>query len=183
MTNLRHLRTAIACAALLVTSGAFAATMSKSDYSAAKDHIAAEFKADKAACASSSGNAKDVCIERAKGKEKVARAELEYDHTGKASDAHKLARAKADSAYAIAKEMCDDKAGNAKDVCTAEAKATHTKALADAKLAEKVGDARKDAAQDKNDANYKVAVEKCDSLAGDAKASCVSAAKAHFNKN
>lgn len=183
MTTLRHLQTVMACAALFAASGAFAVTMSKSEYTAAKDHIGAEYKADKAACASSSGNAKDVCVEQAKGKEKVARAELEYDHTGKARDAHKLALAKADSAYAIAKEMCDDKAGNAKDVCTAEAKATHTKAVADAKLSEKVGEARKDATQDKNDANYKVAEQKCESLAGDAKASCISAAKAHFNKN
>ena len=183
MTTLQHLQTAVACAALFAAAGAFAVTMSKSEYTAAKDHIGAEYKADKAACASSSGNAKDVCIEQAEGKQKVARAELEYDHTGNAGDAHKLALARADSTYAIAKEMCDDKAGDAKNLCTTEAKAAHTKALADAKLTEKVGVARKDAAQDKNDANYKVAAQKCESLAGDAKASCISAAKAHFNKS
>ena len=46
----------------------------------------------------------------------------------------------------------------------------------------KVGEARKDAAEDKRDADYKLATEKCDSLAGDAKAACMSAAKAKFNK-
>jgi hypothetical protein len=79
--------------------------------------------------------------------------------------------------------MCDDKGGNAKDVCVTEAKAAHTKALADAKLDKKVGEARKDASADKRDADYKVATEKCDSLAGDAKAACVSAAKAKFGKS
>jgi len=83
----------------------------------------------------------------------------------------------------VAKELCDDKAGNVKDVCVAEAKATHTKALADAKLSKKVGEAKKDAVDDKRDADYKVAAEKCDSLSGDAKSACVSAAKVRFNKN
>lgn len=32
-------------------------------------------------------------------------------------------------------------------------------------------------------ADYKVAVEKCDALAGDAKTSCVAAAKTKFGKN
>ena len=186
MMTIQHCKTGVAIAALFAAqfavSGAFAATMSKTEYSAAKDHISADYKADKAACATSSGNAKDVCQEQAKGKEKVARAELEYNSSGKATDANKVAVAKADSTYAVAKEKCDDKAGNAKDLCVTEAKATHTKALADAKLTKKVGEAKKDAAEDKSDANYKVATEKCDSLAGDAKAACVSAAKARFNK-
>jgi hypothetical protein len=183
MITLRHCQTAVAIAALFAASGAFATTMTKADVAATKDRITATFKADKAACATSSGNAKDICIEQADGKEKIARAELEYNRTGKADDAHKLAIAKADSAYSIAKEMCDEKAGHAKDVCTTEAKATHTKALADAKLTEKVGDAKKDAAVDKRDADYKVAAEKCGSLAGDAKAACISAAKAQYGKS
>jgi hypothetical protein len=156
--------------------------MSKADYSAAKDRISADYKADKAACAKFSGNQKDICVEQAKGKEKVARAELTFNDSGKASDANKLSVTKADSVYAVAKEMCDDKGGNDKDVCKTEAKAAHTKALADAKLTKKVGEAKKDAMEDKTEADYKVAAEKCDSLAGDAKAACISAAKARFGK-
>ena len=186
MITLQHCKTGVAIAALFAASGAaslsFAATMAKADYSAAKDRISADYKADKAACASQSGNKKDICIEQAKGKEKVARAELEYGYTGKANDANKVAVAKADASYAVAKEMCDDKGGNAKDVCVKEAKAAHTKGLADAKLDKKIGEATKDAVEDKRDAEYKVATEKCETLAGDAKSACVSAAKARFNK-
>ena len=187
MITLQHCKTSIATlttvAALFAASGAFAGTMSKSDYSAAKDRISADYKTDKAMCDKVSGNQKDICQEQAKGKEKVALAELEYSDSGKASDANKVAVVKADTAFAVAKEMCDDKAGNAKDVCVAEAKATHTKALADAKLGKKVGEAKMDAADDKREADYKVATEKCDSLAGDAKSACISAAKARFNKS
>ena len=57
------------------------------------------------------------------------------------------------------------------------------KALADAKLGKKIGEAKKEASDDKMDANYKVALEKCDALAGEAKTSCIAAAKAKFGKN
>ena len=62
-------------------------------------------------------------------------------------------------------------------------KAVEKKALADAKMNKEIGEAKKDAATEKVDADYKVAIEKCDALAGDAKASCVAAAKAKFGKN
>ena len=183
MITIQHCKTAAAVLALFGASGAFAAiAMSKPDYAAAKDRIAADYKADKVACAKFSANEKDICMEQAKGKDKVALAELEYSYSGKASDSNKIAVAKADATYAVAKEMCDDKAGNVKNVCVTEAKAAHTKALADAKLVKTVGEAKKDAVDDKRDADYKVAIEKCDSLAGDAKSSCVSAAKVRFNK-
>lgn len=186
MITLQHCKTGIAAAALALfaTSGALAAgTMSKTDMASAKDRISADYKADKSMCAKFSGNEKDVCMEQAKGKEKVARAELTHKDTGTQNDANKHAVAKADATYNVAKEMCDDKAGNAKDVCVTEAKSIHTKALADAKMNKKVGEAQKDSAVDKRDADYKLAAEKCDSLAGEAKASCVSAAKARFNKS
>jgi len=40
-----------------------------------------------------------------------------------------------------------------------------------------------DAAGDKRDADYKIATEKCDSLAGDAKSACISAAKSKYGKS
>jgi hypothetical protein len=64
-----------------------------------------------------------------------------------------------------------------------EAKAAETRAMADAKTGKEVSAARSDAADDKRDAEYKVAVEKCDALAGDAKNSCVAAAKAKYGKS
>ena len=120
---------------------------------------------------------------RSEAKDKVALAELEYGYTGKAADRNKVAVMKAESAYAVAKERCDDLAGNAKDVCVKEAKAVETKALADAKMGQEIGAAKKDAAADKRDAEYNVAIQKCDALAGDAKSSCVAAAKTEFGKN
>ena len=153
----------------------------------------ATYNADKDACKSLTGNAKDICMQEAKGKEKVAKAEAKaaYEGTPKARENARLARAEA--TYEVAKEKCDDMTGNQKDVCVKEAKAAHTKAKADAKVdrvaadstqnaVKKTTEAKKDAAEDKRDAEYKVAVEKCDALAGGAKDTCVRDAKAKYGK-
>ena len=182
MTISRNFKTSLLVAAMLSFSVAQAATLSKADYKADKTRISADYKVDKTACDAFKDNAKDVCVQEAKAKESVARAELEYSYTGKAADQTKVLQAKAKSVYAVAKEKCDDQEGNAKDVCVKEAKAVEVKALADAKLGKQIGEAKKEATEDKMDANYKLAIEKCDALKADAKSSCVTTADAKFGK-
>jgi hypothetical protein len=183
MTKTHTLKASLIVAALLAWPLAHAAPMSKADYEAGKSRIAADFKAGKSACDSFSGNTKDVCVEEARARDKVALAELEYGYTAKPADATQLLVARAESSYAVAKEKCDDLAGNSKDVCVKEAKAVEIKALADAKLGKQIGEAKADASVDKRDADYKVAVEKCDALAGEAKSACVASAKLRFGKS
>ena len=178
-----NLKTSILLASLMVVSAAQAASISKDDFAVGKTRISADYKTDRAACGSLADNAKDICMEEAKAKEKVAAAELKYAFSGKPADHIKAMEVKAETAYAVAKEKCDDKSGNDKSVCVKEAKALEVKAKADARTTEKVGEVRKDAAEDKRDADYKVAVQKCDSLAGNAKDSCIAAAKAQFGKS
>jgi hypothetical protein len=178
---------------LAFSTGAMAQNMSKSDYKAGQDKIAAEYKLAKAGCKSLSGNANDICEADAKGKEKIAKADLEASYKPTPKNHYEARVAKAEAGYAVAKEKCDDVAGNTKDVCLKEAKAAETVAMADAKAqmktsdanataTEKSDDAHKDATADKMDAQYKVAKEKCDDMAGNAKDVCVKAAKAHFGK-
>jgi hypothetical protein len=183
MTKHPSLRLALLCLSLLSVSATQAQTLSKPDYKAGKTRISETYKADKAECQKLAGNAKDICKEEAKGKEKVARAELTYSYTGQAADRYHLLVTQAKAAYVVAKERCDDQAGNAKDVCVKEAKAAEKKALADAKMNQEIGEAKKDAASEKMQADYKVALEKCEALSGDTKASCVAAAKVKFGKN
>jgi hypothetical protein len=169
-------------AAVLTLSATHALAMTKAEYSAGKTRISADYKTDKAACASMTGNTKDVCIEEAKAKEKVALAELKFSDSGKPADQTKVAEAKAESAYAVAKEKCDDQKSNAKDVCVKEAKAIEIKALVNARMGKEITETKMDGAQDKRDADYKVAAEKCDTLAADAKTNCMTAAKTKFGK-
>lgn len=172
--------------AMLAMSGAHAAdagTMTKDQYKQSKAAIESTYKADKDACKSMTGNAKDVCREEAKAKEKTGKADLEASYSGKATDQTKAQKAHAEADYAVAKEKCDDQKGNDKDVCKQAAKTTETKALADINANQKVGKVENKAAADKNDADYKLAKEKCDSMSGDAKSQCVTAAKSQYGKS
>lgn len=99
-----QLKASLVIASLFALPLAHADTMTKADFSANKTRINAEYKADKVACGSMSGNAKDICEEQAEGKEKVALAELEYKNSGKADDHHKLMKTKAEADYEVAKE-------------------------------------------------------------------------------
>ena len=202
--NKSYIAAILAITSLAFSSGAIGQNMSKSEYKAAEKNIVIEYKSDKLKCSSFADNAKDICLAVAKGKEKVAKAELEarYKPSKKAGYEVSVVKAKAD--YAVAKEKCDDKAGNVKDVCVKEAKAALVSAKSDAKALlktskanatarqessaarvkakEEKSEARQEAAADKRDADYAVAKEKCDALSGDAKEACVNKAKVHYGK-
>lgn len=189
---------------LTFSVGVMAQTMSKNDYKAGMDSIAAEYKSNKASCESLSGNANDICMAEVKGKEKVAKADLEARNKNTNEARYEALVAKAEADYSVAREKCDDQAGNVKDVCLKEAKAAETAAKADAKSQMKISkandkankesaevrkdtretsaDARQDAASDKRDADYSVAKEKCDGLAGGAKDSCMNEAKLNYGQ-
>jgi hypothetical protein len=171
-----------------------AAPLTKDAYDAAIKSAETQFKLDKDACSSRSGNAKDICLAEANGREKIAEADAgaAYDNTPKAREDARITRAEA--TYKVAKQKCDDLAGNPNDVCVKEADAALVKAKADANVdrvaadtqheaATKQAEARKDASTDKREADYKVALEKCDSLAGAAKDACVNDAKVHYGKS
>ena len=169
------------------------APISKEAYDTAVKNAETQYKTDKAACDARSGNAKDICLAEASGKEKIAKADAEaaYKATPKAREDARDARAEA--THAVAKEKCDNLSGNAKDVCVKEADAALVKAKADAKVdrvasdtqqdsTARLADARQQAAQDKRDADYKVAIERCDAMSGSAKAICISDAKLRYGK-
>jgi hypothetical protein len=175
-------------------SKATASPMSKDGYTQAKADADAQYKIDKSACESLGGNAKDICVAQAKGKDNIAKADAQasYENTPKARETARVVHAEA--GYAIGIEKCDDLAGNRKDVCVKEAKAQLVKGKADAKVdrvaavtqgdaSSKQADARKEATDEKRDAEYKVALERCEALAGPAKDSCVSKAKLQFGKS
>jgi hypothetical protein len=170
------------------------APISKDAYDTAGKNAETQYKIDKDACSSRTGNAKDICLAEANGKEKVAKADAEaaYKTTPNARENARIARAEA--TYNVAKDKCGEFSGNDKDVCVKEADATLVKAKADAKVdrvmadthqdaATKQAAARKEASADKRDAEYKVAIEKCDALAGPGKDACISNAKVQYGKS
>ncbi len=171
-----------------------AAPISKDAYDTIVKNADLQYKTEKDACASRSGNAKDICLAEAKGKERVAKADAEAAYKNMPKEREDARVTRAEATYDVAKEKCDEISGNPKDVCVKEANAALVKAKADAKVdrvaaetrhdAEtKQAEARNQAIKDKRDADYKVAIEKCDALAGTAKDSCVSGAKVQYGKS
>ena len=196
---------AIAFAITMAFSGAVLAdTMTKAQYKMNGKNIAATYKTDKAGCNSFSGNAKDICVAEAKGKENMAKADLNFNYKPSTSTRYKALIAKADATYSVASERCDDKAGNDKDVCVKEAKAARIHESANAKAdmkstnanttanektstanvkaVNKIVAAHEDATIDKRNADFAVAKEKCDAFAGSAKDNCLNEAKSRFGK-
>lgn len=165
--------------------GGSALALTKAEYDAQKDRIEADFKTSRERCGSMQANAKDVCEAQAKGDQKIARAQLEAQYKPSARNDQKLKEAQADARYDVAKEQCDDMDGNRKDVCMKEAKAAQTAAKADAKVtraSSNASPAAAGAAEDKNKAQYEVAKERCDAMSGNAKDSCMSAAKSRYGQ-
>ena len=103
------------------------------DYRAEKKQIDDAYKSDKANCKSMSGNAKDVCMKEAKGKEKIAKADLEAKRKGTPHAQYEAAKTRAEETYDVAKEKCDDQKGAEKSACKKQAKGDYDKALAEAK--------------------------------------------------
>ena len=97
------------------------------------DRIEADYKAAKAKCSPMKGHEKEVCEADAKGKEKVAKAELDAKTNPSEHNQRKVKEAKAEADYDVAKEKCDDMKGKEKSACEKEAKAQHERAKAEFK--------------------------------------------------
>src|SRR5262245_57630401 len=69
---------------------------------AEEERIEAQAKAEKAKCDPMKGNAKDICMAEAKGKEKVAKAELDAKYAkDKTRAERKVTEAKAEAQYEV----------------------------------------------------------------------------------
>jgi hypothetical protein len=195
----------LAAAALLFTSSANAADLTKVEYKDAGKSIDADFDAAKQRCRALAGNASDVCTAEAKGNKNIAETELEYRYQPTAKHRRSARIARADAVYGVAIQKCDGLAGNDKDVCVKQAKAAKVASVADAdtelttmkalgdlntskndanlKANDAVAGARIDGAKAKRDADYAVAKEKCQAQAGAARETCVNEAKSRFGQN
>jgi len=161
-----HLLHGAAVAACLLMGTSAMAQMSPTDFNAGKTRIKNDYSTEKKTCSSQSGNARDICVAEAKGKENVALAELDNSYKPTLKTQYKVRAEQADATYDVAIQKCDEmKTGQ-----------TNAAAKTDNK------EVRTDAAADKRAAELKVAEEKCDALASTAKDTCMAAAKAKFGK-
>ncbi len=120
----------IAIASTCLVAGQVSA-MTQDEYKVAKEKIEADYKVDKKQCDTLKDNAKDVCHKEAKGKESVAKAELEQQYKPSDRHARDVQEEKIKAAYEVAKEKCDDMKGDAKSACEKQAKADQERGKAE----------------------------------------------------
>ncbi|MBO9649907.1 MAG: hypothetical protein J7605_15475 [Variovorax sp.] len=120
---------AIASTCCLVAGQASA--MTQDEYKVAKEKIEADYKVDKKQCDTLKDNAKDVCHKEAKGKEAVAKAELEQQYKPSDKHARDVQEEKIKANYEVAKEKCDDLKGDSKSACEKQAKADQDRGKAE----------------------------------------------------
>ena len=113
---------------LLVALGSSAWALTPAEIKAERTQIDSSYKANMAGCGPLTGNAKDVCEIDAKGKRKVAEADLRAKDKPSEKASHDARMARADADYDLAKERCDDQKGEAKDMCVKDAKSVYEKA-------------------------------------------------------
>ena len=109
------------------------AGISGDEYKREKDRIEADAKAAKEACKGMKDNAKDVCEAEAKGKEKVAKKELDYKKNPNDKNMQDWEKMKVEASYEVAKEKCEDSKGADQAACKKNAKAEKDRGMAAAK--------------------------------------------------
>ena len=107
-----------------------------------EERVKADYKEALAKCKTMSGNEKEVCEADAKGKEKIAKAELEQKYEPSPRHQRNVDEAKAEHEYHVAKEKCDAQKGKEGSTCEKEVKAKYDRAKADIK-AKHAGDTKR----------------------------------------
>ncbi|HEY2255565.1 MAG TPA: hypothetical protein VGI11_08000 [Variovorax sp.] len=115
-----------------------AGAMTSDEYKVSKEKIEADYKVAMTQCKTMKDNAKDVCEKDAKGKQDVAKAELEQQYKPSESNARSVEEEKVKAHYEVAKERCGDQSGAAKSACEKQAEADQAKGKADIKAMKKM---------------------------------------------
>jgi len=182
---------ATACLAAAGVAHAGGGGLSKDAYEAMDARIDATRKAALQACDSQKGNAKDLCRIAAKGKAKVAKAELdaEREPSPAADRAVKIAAAEVD--FDLAKQRCEDVKKPAREACQAHAEHERDAAERQAKIEHvearrrlqqaKAASTKPAPAPASRDEKYAAEKARC-GMMGEERDSCLADAKRRFGK-
>lgn len=131
-TSLALSKVGMALASLCAAATVLA--MSDEEIRAETNRIAAQYSTAMAHCQTLQGNDKQVCVEDAKGSQRVAQAERDAKLLGDADHNYQVRIARADADYRVAKERCNEMRGDAVGICKIDAQAAYLKAQQDAQV-------------------------------------------------
>jgi hypothetical protein len=156
-------------AGLGIAGGAVSQPMSKEAHARAYQNAEMQYREDEATCGGLSDSMQTVCLEDARGRESVwkAQADAAFKNTRKAYQDWRIATAVAD--YRVANEKCNGLVNSPKVSCVTHAKADFARAMLDAKTGRAAESKRgasgartvetsRDASKKTHDASGKVAI-------------------------
>jgi len=162
--------------------------MPEVDYEAARKAIDTTLGTARAACKPLKGQRQEVCLLRAKGEARVARARLEAERDPTPDRVQEASEAQAEADYAVARAGCRQGSDKARKACIAQAKDRRDFAVRQAKV-EKVqalraqqreGTAARPELTEKE--KYAAAMARCN-LSGPEREGCLAEAKRRFGKS
>lgn len=183
----RWLIVAAAGVAAVTAGGAIAVPANAAK--AAQQRIEAQAKAEKRACRRSEGDARALCELKAKGRERIAKAELAARLRPGPEAEQEVKEVRADAEYELAKKRCRMGPERAEDACVDRAKAAREAAIRLAKV-EKVEDVNAEKAKAKEPQarrpqtpaqRYASGKARCN-LMGTERDSCLADLNRRFNK-
>ena len=168
----------VAAAGMLSTTVAQdAGGLDKEALERARFEVKANADGERRSCSRLAGNARAVCIDRVRGEERIALAQLQLSHTGAADDEFAFYQAQYEARYEVEKQRCADQSGKEKDICVQQARTERDKAKADARMARRINEAVAEDTRARLKADYELAREKCDLLSGDPRGVCIQSAR------
>jgi len=116
-----------------VAAAGSAAAMTKQEYREGNSRIEAAYQAERQKCGSRPGHPSALCVARARGERRVAKAELEAAYKPGPRAYYDAAMARAQATYAVAQLECDDRNGDARQACLGEARQARDRARGEAR--------------------------------------------------
>lgn len=133
MNTLLTLTLSAAVSAAFAAAPAWAQDQDAASYKSATVKAAADYKTARAACDSSTGNARQVCLAQAKVERTRADADAASQHKNTPKTLSKARSDVVHAEYDLAKAKCGESTGAERTTCLRDAKSTQTAALAEAK--------------------------------------------------
>ena len=115
--------------------------MPLADYLARMKQLSAEHRTAQRACGANPSSDRDICLARALGADRIAKADLEVAYRSTPRTRFEASEARAQALFWVARERCIDAAHSTRAACLHDADAALADALASAEVLMKAGEA------------------------------------------
>lgn len=163
-----------------VSSPVHGQPLSRAVYDGAKADIEAAFQTDRRSCERLEGNTRKVCVVESNGRERIALAQLEFNHRGDAESELRLRRLQYEVRFEVAKQRCAALPPLPRQNCMEQAQAERKLARESLITTGQLPQPVDEQVAIKRRADHSLAMTRCEALAGEARAVCSASVQARY---